>query len=79
MEEENMEYTEAVLSGNATKIKALCKRDNISIPENEEAFWAGIHMTICRLTRDVAEKYNKSKDWLERHNYSVPTESLSKK
>lgn len=79
MEENTTEYIMAILNCDKDKIKAFCKRDNIYIPENEEVFWAGVHKTRCTLTMDFMEKYKESKEWLERHNYEIPTKEDGEK
>lgn len=66
---------EAFASGDKEKILTYCKKYGVTIPENEEIFWAGIHKAICNmyLLEDSPisiEQYNKSYDWLNEHGYS---------
>ena len=65
----------AFASGDITKIKEYCKKYEITIPEDEEIFLAGVHKTICNLflyedSEITPGQYNKSYDWLIEHGYS---------
>lgn len=75
MEEFIRDRDEAFASGDEKKIRAYCKKYNITIPENEEIFWAGVHKSICNLflvenSKITIAQYNKSHDWLVEHGYS---------
>lgn len=76
MEEWIKDRNEAFASMDEKKIRAYMKKYNISIPEKEEVFWAGVHKVICNLYLfdDInfisIEQYNKSYDWLQKHGYS---------
>lgn len=66
---------EALASGDKDKILAYCKKYNITIPDNENTLWAGIHKAICNMyllenSPISIEQYNKSYDWLAEHDYS---------
>lgn len=75
MEEFIRDRDEAFASGDEKKIRAYCKKYNITIPENEEIFWAGVHKSICNLflvenSKITIQQYSKSHDWLVEHGYS---------
>ena len=75
MEEFIRDRDEAFASGDEEKIRAYCKKYNITTPENEEIFWAGVHKSICSLflvenSKITITQYNKSHDWLVEHGYS---------
>lgn len=66
---------EAMLSLDKEKIIAYCNKYCISVPLDEEIFWAGVHKAICNLyfsenTKVSLEQYTKSHDWLSKHGYS---------
>lgn len=75
MEDFIKERNEVFTSMDKEKILEYCKKYDITIPENEEIFWAGVHKVICNLfmaedTTITIEQYDKSFDWLTRHGYS---------
>lgn len=66
---------EAFLSKDKEKILAYCEKYGIKFPEEEEAFWAGVHKAICNLflmedTPVTIDQYNESYDWLAERGYS---------
>jgi hypothetical protein len=63
---------DAFASGDEEKIRAYCKKYDISIPEDIDTFWCGVHKTICNLFLNenspiTIEQYNNSYDWLCAH------------
>jgi hypothetical protein len=70
------ERDEVFASMNKERIVEYCNKYNITIPEKEDVFWAGVHKTICNLflnpdTKITMEQYNESYDWLKEHGYSA--------
>lgn len=66
---------EAFVSMDKEKILAYCKKYDITMPEDEDIFWAGVHKIVCNLfliedSPIPIEQYNKSYDWLKEHGYS---------
>lgn len=66
---------EAFISMDKEKIIAYCKKYEITMPEEENDFWAGVHKVICNLflledSPISIEQYNKSYEWLATHGYS---------
>ena len=66
---------EAFISMDKDKILAYCEKYKISVPENEEIFWTGVHKVICNLFLSddspiSIEQYNKSYEWLIEHGYT---------
>ena len=52
-----------------------CDKYGIKFPEEEEAFWAGVHKAICNLflmenTSVTIDQYNESYNWLAERSYS---------
>lgn len=75
MEDFIKDRNEAFVSMDKEKIIAYCKKYNVTLPEDNETFWAGVHKTICNLyllqdSPITIEQYNKSYDWLAEHGYS---------
>ena len=75
MEEFIKDRNEAFLSKDKDKILAYCEKYNIKFPEDEEAFWAGVHKAICNLfliedSPVSIDQYNESYDWLVDRGYS---------
>ena len=75
---------EAMLSLDKKKIIAYCNKYNISVPLDDEIFWAGVHKTICNLyfsenTRVTLKQYTTSCDWLQKHGYSPFINGKAKK
>lgn len=67
---------EAFKSGDIDKIKNYCKKYEITIPEDEEVFLAGVHKTVCNLylvdnSPITLAQFSKSFDWLKDHGYSA--------
>lgn len=66
---------EAFTSMDKDKIVAYCKKYEISIPEDETEFWAGVHKAVCNLflledSPISIEQYNKSYEWLILNGYT---------
>lgn len=66
---------EAFASGDPDKVKEYCKKYDITIPEDETTFLAGMHKAICNLyllpdTVINQKQYNDSYDWLISHGCS---------
>lgn len=75
MDEFIKDRNETFASMDKDKILAYCKKYDITIPEDENVFWAGVHKTVCNLyllenSPISIEQYNRSYDWLEEHGYS---------
>ena len=67
---------EAFKSMDKDKLIEYCKKYNITIPDDEETFLAGIHKAVIKLflledSPISCEQYNKSYDWLVEHGYST--------
>lgn len=70
---------EAFSSADKEKIIAYCKKYHISIPEDEELFWAGVHKSVCNLylledSPINMKQFITSSNWLREHGY---TESIT--
>lgn len=75
MEDFIKDRNNAFASMDKEKILAYCKKYDVTIPEDEEVFWAGVHKTVCNLylleeSPISKEQYDKSYDWLIEHGYS---------
>lgn len=75
MDEFIKDRNETFASMDKDKILAYCKKYDITIPEDENVFWVGVHKTVCNLyllenSPISIEQYNRSYDWLEEHGYS---------
>lgn len=75
MEEFIKDRNEAFASGDINKIKEYCNKYNVTIPEDEKTFLAGVHKAICNLylledSPVTIEQYNTSYDWLTENGYS---------
>ena len=75
MEEFIKDRNEAFASMDKDKIIAYCKKYRITIPDDENVFWAGVHKIICVLYSSdhssiSKEQYDKSYEWLASHGYN---------
>ena len=61
------ERNEALLSLDRKKIERFAKKYGIGLPSTDEAFWRGVHKSICALTTIPWEVRQKSADWLFEH------------
>ena len=64
------ERDEAFLSLDKEKIRAFCKKYVIVLPQNELAFWAGVHKVIVNINSATFEQKKKSYEWLIEHGFS---------
>lgn len=62
---------EALLSLNKGKIVAYCRKYGIPLPENETAFWAGVHKSIIALNAATKAQKEKSVLWLAEHGFTT--------
>lgn len=65
------ERNRAFLSLDEKKIRAFCKKWGLAIPQNERAFWAGVHKVIYHTTAATAEQKANSAAWLREHGFST--------
>lgn len=69
------ERNEAMASGDKDKILKYCKKYGITIPEDEEIFWMGVHKAICNLYsygNNISKKqYEESLNWLTSRGYDT--------
>lgn len=61
---------QAILSLDKEKICAFCKECRIHLPDNEEAFWAGVHKIIIHLNAAPFEQKLASYEWLVEHGFN---------
>lgn len=47
------------------------KKWGLTIPQNERAFWAGVHKVIYHTTAATAEQKANSAAWLREHGFST--------
>lgn len=64
------ERDEAFLSLDEKKILAFCMKHNVKIPENQTAFWAGVHKAICNMNAASSEQKAASVLWLLERGFS---------
>lgn len=64
------ERNKALFSLNKDKIKAFAKKYNVTIPNNETAFWGAVYKAICAITDAPPELKDKAEKWLEAHGFS---------
>jgi hypothetical protein len=74
MEEDIEERNAAIASMDKDRIIKYCKAHDVTIPEDETVFWAGVHKvaTILYILEDdviTDEQYDKSFEWLKAHGY----------
>lgn len=62
-----MERNEALLSLDRKKIERFAKKYGVPMPDNDEAFWRGVHKAICNIKTIPFEVRQKSADWLFEH------------
>lgn len=60
----------ALLSLDRQKIERYCKKYGVQIPQNDEAFWRGVHKARCAIPALPPEERKKSADWLYAHGSS---------
>lgn len=65
------ERNRAFLSLAEKKIRAFCKKWNLAVPQNEQAFWAGVHKVIYHTTAATAEQKANSAAWLLENGFST--------
>ena len=65
------ERNRAFLSLDEKKIRAFCKKWNVSVPTDERAFWAGVHKVIFHTTAATPEQRANSAAWLKEHGFST--------
>ena len=76
LEEFIKDRNEAFTSKDVNKIIAYCKKYNVTIPDDEETFWIGVHKAVCNLyqmenSAITKEQYKESYDWLVARGYSA--------
>ena len=63
------ERNAVMLSLDKEKIVAFCKKYSVPIPENETAFWAGVHKAIVHINSATEEQKLDSTIWLLEHGF----------
>ena len=58
------------LSLDREKIIAHCNKYSVPVPENEEAFWRGVHKVIVNLNSAPPDRKEASRQWLAEHGSS---------
>ncbi len=61
------ERNEALLSLDRKKIERYCKKYGVTLPNNDEAFWLGVHKARCAIADLPLEERRKSVRWLHEH------------
>lgn len=64
------ERNKALFSLNKDRIKAFAKKYNVTIPDNETAFWGAVYKAIYAITDAPPGLKGKAEKWLEAHNFS---------
>jgi len=67
----NNDTAETLLSLDKQRILNYCNKRGIPMPDNEIAFWAGIHKAIYLLPVASPEQKEASKQWLLSHGLST--------
>lgn len=68
------EQQEVLLSLDRKRILAYCKKWDIKVPEDETAFWAGVHKTILQMNAATLDQKWNSFEWLIKHGFSPSIE-----
>lgn len=63
------ERDKVFLSLDEKRIREFCKKYRINVPENDLAFWAGVHKTICNLNAASVKQKTNSLAWLLEHGF----------
>jgi len=66
---QRIERDEALLSLDITKISNYCKKYGVSMPEDEDAYWGGVHKAITGLKNADRQKRLYSVKWLLARGY----------
>lgn len=64
------ERNAALLSLDKEKIQQYCKKYGVPIPQNEKAFWAGVHKAILHINAGTDEQKQNSLEWLMENGFS---------
>lgn len=69
------ERNSAFLSLNEKRIREFCKKWYLPVPQNELAFWAGVHKVVYHTEAATAEQKASSAAWLKEHGFSTEIQS----
>ena len=63
------ERNAALLSLDHAKIEAYAAKYNVQLPNNKQAFWAGIHKARLQIADIPDEEKEISRQWLHEHGF----------
>lgn len=69
-EQFNQDRDEALLSLDRAKIEAFASRYGISMPEDDDTFWGGIHKARLHANALSEEEKEQSRQWLRKEGFS---------
>lgn len=71
LEQYAKERDRALLSFNIEKMKKLCRKWEIVMPDNEVVLYAGMMKAICDLKKATPEQKSKAQEWLAKNQFRV--------